>query len=117
MICAKYYRNFSSGGLGSSAYALGKTSLPLLVKAAPSFGYPSARNDFLDKFSNEINRLNSKERTLALKLSKAQRKPLSDEQKRQLLAEQKLIEQGQKYLSIIVQAMQQSMQSIAANFR
>lgn len=120
MIKTNFYGDFSSFGIGGGAWAgrnggQGRPPLYLGTSNRPLSTPQSGR--FIDTFSNEIRTLNKRQLLLDAKIAKSEKEEPSEEQKIAMKQEYTLIENGRKYLSLIAQAMQQSMQSIVANFR
>lgn len=99
---------------GGRSPFLKRLPLTLDLSFQPGLGN---ENRFVDQFSNEIRRLNLRESKLARQLAKAQKEKLTEAQQQELALEQGQIEISKKYLNMILSAIQQSMQTITANFR
>jgi hypothetical protein len=85
----------------------------------PDSGYITnlSGEGYKDAFSLEASELKKRREEFSLKIANAKKGPISDNEKRQLLAEYANIQQAQKLLEHIVNSSQQTKQNIAANMR
>lgn len=120
MLKTNFYNNFLSFGYHNGPF-LGRgytnTRIAYSFESPPSLKTSSQPNSFVDKFSNEVSSLRDRQQELSVRLAQSREKEYNEEENKALLEEHKQIENKNKYLNIIMQAMQQCMQNIMANFR
>jgi len=107
--------------VNSNQYNQFRAPWPLYLSPAWPGSYPTTNQESHSRFESQIHReiINLQERRTQLseKLAQSKHNAPNTAFKQEIAQEYALLEQTRKFLSMIVEAIEKSRQSIAANFR